>query len=159
EVTRHGLTIAAYPAVIDQGKSVSLRLLESPQAAREATRAGVRRLFALQLLQQMKHLSRTLPNFDEMSLYYSTLGSSDDLKRELVDAIVDRALYLDAPGGEIRTKEQFVMRAKTGWQRLSDAAAEITAVVQQTLLEYHEVGKLLSMHAAPQWLDAIRDMR
>ena len=82
----------------DHDDSVSLRLMESVEAAREATRTGVRRLFALQLLQQMKHLSRTLPHFDESALYYSTIGSSDDLKREMIDAIVDRALYLDAPG-------------------------------------------------------------
>jgi ATP-dependent helicase HrpA len=137
---------------------VSLRLLESPDAAREATRTGVRRLFALQLMQQMKHLSRTLPSFERMALFYSPIGGAEELKRELVDAIVDRALYLDAPGGEVRTKEQFIGRAKQGWQRLSEAASEITGVVDQTLAEYHEVQKLLSQPVAPAWIEPFRDI-
>ena len=42
-----GWTFATYPAIVDNGKSVDLALLESSAAAEDASRKGVRRLFTL----------------------------------------------------------------------------------------------------------------
>ena len=47
EVRRHGTTLSGYPALVDRGTSVSLRLLDSPQAAAASHRLGLRRLFML----------------------------------------------------------------------------------------------------------------
>ena len=90
EVRRPGITLKGYPALVDRGESVALRLLESSDAARAAMRAGVRRLFMLQVGREMKHLARHLPGIDQMCMYYAPVGPCDDLRRDLLNVIVDR---------------------------------------------------------------------
>jgi len=36
EIKRHGVTLGAYPAIVDQGEAIGLRLFDSPDAARAA---------------------------------------------------------------------------------------------------------------------------
>jgi len=156
EINRHGLTMTAYPAIVDQGNSVSLRLLESAESARQATRKGVRRLLAIQLREEMKYLGRSLPGFDELAVYYSPLGNGETLKRDLLAAIVERALFPD--DGEVRTREQFIARAEGAWKRLSAASHEVVDLVAATLKEYHEVAKLLAGAVAPGWREGFSDV-
>ena len=83
--------------MIDAGTSVSLRRLDSADAAAEASRAGLRRLFMLQLEKEIEYISRHIPNLDQMCLNYATVGGREELRRDLLSAIVDRA----AERGEI----------------------------------------------------------
>ena len=71
-VKRHGMTLWGYPALIDRGNGAAIRLLESPESARLATRAGSRRLFMIQLQKEIEYLSRHIPNVEQMCLNYST---------------------------------------------------------------------------------------
>ncbi|HSZ56213.1 MAG TPA: DUF3418 domain-containing protein [Tepidisphaeraceae bacterium] len=158
EISHDGVTLSGYPALIDAGSSVSLRLLDSADAATEATRAGLRRLFMLQLREEFRHVERTLPDLERLCLYYATIGRCDDLKDDLVLAIADRALFDDAPP-EIRTREGFAARAEAGWRRLAAAGSEVRDVVGQVLETYHELDIALSADTPPLWSDSIRDMR
>jgi ATP-dependent helicase HrpA len=131
-------------------------LFDSAEAARKAHRAGVRRLFMVQLSEEVKHLSRRLPGIEQLCLYYKPLGSCDDLKRDLMDAIADRAT------GEltgVRTQAEFIAHAETGWRRLSAAATEVTDLAWAALSAYHAVANDLSRDFPPLLLDSVRDMR
>src|SRR5581483_1923792 len=79
EVRRPGITLRGFPALVDGGDSVALRLMDTPAAAATATRAGLRRLFILQLGEQMKHLAKNLPGITPMCLHYAMIGPCDDL--------------------------------------------------------------------------------
>src|SRR5258706_778761 len=93
EIKRHGVTLGAYPAIVDQGDSIGLRLFDSPDAARAAHLAGVRRLFMLQLGPELRHLWRNIRNLERMSMNYKLLGSTDDLRGQLVAVAAGRALH------------------------------------------------------------------
>ena len=56
-----GRRMAAYPALVDTETAVDVRLLESPEAATVATRAGLRRLFLLQAGMTVAKLESGLP--------------------------------------------------------------------------------------------------
>jgi len=157
EIQRFGMTMHAYPALVDQGKASGLRLFESPEAASVAHRAGVRRLFLLQLGPDAKNLSRHVRNLEDASILYTTLGSAEELRQDVLMAAADRALHSDA--GEIRTREAFVEHARTGWRTLLIAANEITQIVLDALREYAEVRKLMDLGYAPAWRDAYVDIR
>ncbi|MEO8166503.1 MAG: DUF3418 domain-containing protein, partial [Betaproteobacteria bacterium] len=73
EVDRGKGKLIGYPAVVDEGKSVGLTLLDTEAEADAATRRGLRRLFQLCLPEQMKSLARNLPGFTEMQLRYALL--------------------------------------------------------------------------------------
>jgi ATP-dependent helicase HrpA len=157
EVHLHGTTLLGFPALIDGGDHVALRLLDSAEASRKAHPAGVRRLFMVQLSEEVKHLARRLPRIEQLCLYFKPLGSCDDLKRDLMDAIADRAT------GEltgVRTQAEFIAHAETGWRRLSQAATQLTELAWEALSAYHAVERDLSGRAFPPLLlDSVRDMR
>jgi ATP-dependent helicase HrpA len=156
-VHRHGMTLWGYPALLDHGNSVSIRLLDSPQAAREATRAGARRLFIIQLHKEIEHLTRSLKNIDQLCLHFKTVGSCDTLRKDLLAAIVDHAMFADEQ--DVRTQAEFIRRASEGWRRLSTTAAELTELAAQILLEYHAVGRELEKVYPPMVHRSVADLR
>jgi ATP-dependent helicase HrpA len=163
EIQKHGMTLHAYPALVDVAAgSVSLRLFESREASAVAHRAGVRRLFIMQLGPDVRNLARHVRNLEEASVYYLTLGppaeaGSPELRDDLLNAAAEKALYSD--DGEVRTYEAFVEHAKHGWRKLLWAANEISEIVLATLKERSEVIKLMELPAAPAWRDAWVDIR
>ncbi len=157
EIQRYGMTLHAYPALVDEGKKVALRLFESVEAAAVAHRAGVRRLFIMQLGPDVKNLAKHVRNLEEASVHYTTIGPADELRDNLLVAAADRALYSE--GGEVRTREAFIEHAQSGWRKLLLAANEITGLVLETLKEAGAVAKLMDLPFAPAWRDARVDIR
>ena len=162
ELKRHRMTLLGYPTLVDDGTTAALRLLDSPVAARAAMRGGLRRLFMIQVAEELKYLSRKLPGLEPICLHYSLLGKCDELKRDLLTAIADTALF-DGVGDEaaarVRTRDAFAERAEAGWRRLSAAGAEVTASAAETLTLFHAVNQRLSEDFPPLLLVAARDMR
>lgn len=158
ELKRPGMTVRAFPAVVEQGNGVSLRLLDTPAAAATATRGGLRRLFLLQIGEQAKYLQRHLPGIDTMCLQYATLGPCDVLRRDILTLAADRALFGDDPG-LIRLREDFIARAEQAWHRLSSAAAEVCAIVGETLQMRQTLLRKLDQPAQPLLAASIIDIR
>ena len=137
EIHKHGMTLHAYPALVDQGETAGLRLFESAETAAAAHRAGVRRLFILQLGPDVKNLERHVRNLEEASVLYTMVappaeaGSPGGLVDDILMAGADRALY--GLGGEVRTRDEFVQHAQTGWRTLLLAANEIAQIVLDAL--------------------------
>src|SRR5439155_27123923 len=98
----------------DARSPAALRWFESPEAAAVAHRAGVRRLFILQLGPDVKNLARHVRNLEEASVMYTTVGPAEELRDDVLTAAADRALWSE--GGEIRTREAFVDHAQSGWK-------------------------------------------
>ena len=61
-----GLTLNGYPALVDKGNSVSLRLFDSPEAAAAAIRAGLVRLFMTQLHKEVNYLEQSIPDIEQL---------------------------------------------------------------------------------------------
>jgi len=162
ELRRQGLTLLGYPTLVDEGASAALRVLDSPVAARAAMRGGLRRLFMIQVGEELKYLSRKLQGMEPMCLHYALLGPCDELKRDLIVAIADAALFDgedDEVAAKIRTREAFAARAETGWRRLAAAGEQVTATAAETLSLYREVNQRLSVDFPPLLLPSARDMR
>ena len=159
EVDYQGTTLNGYLALVDAGGSVSLRLFDSPHAAADAMHGGVRKLFMLQLHDEITHLEHTLPDMDRLCQYYATVGGCDELTHDLLLAIADRAFFQDEPSAEVRRREEFVARAEAGWRRLAEAAAEITSLAAELLEVFHAMNVALSPDFPTLWTRSIRDMR
>jgi ATP-dependent helicase HrpA len=156
EIKRHGVTLGAYPAIVDQQDAIGLRLFDSPDAARAAHLAGVRRLFMLQLGPELRHLWRNVRNLERMSMNYKLLGSTDDLRGQLVAVAAERAFMPDA---NVRQQLDYQERGGTAWQRLSEQHARISEQADQALLAFYALAKELSKPVAPLLEPAVRDMR
>jgi len=162
ELKRGGMTLLGYPTLVDEGASVALRVLDSPAAARAAMRGGLRRLFMIQVGEELKYLSRKLPGLEQMCLHYALLGRCDELKKDLLTAIADAALLDgadDDAAAKVRTRDAFAKQAEAGWRRLTTAGAEMTATAAETLALFHDVSGRLSQDFPPMLLPTARDLR
>ncbi len=157
DVKRDGIVLSGYPALVDNGSNVSLRLLERPEVAALATHSGLRRLFILQAKDEISYHLRLVKNFNQVALHYATLGGADQLKRDLTDLVAERIFLAGRP--PIRTKHEFERRLTEGWKQIGPAMRETAELVAQILAQRHALALRLADKAPPAWELTIADLK
>ncbi|HEY8586286.1 MAG TPA: ATP-dependent RNA helicase HrpA [Rhodanobacter sp.] len=115
-----GLT--AFPALVDLGETVALRVFERSDEAREAHRQGVVRLLRNALASDAKQARRRLPVGNSLALKYAPLGSVDGLREDLVEG--GFADLLDRHELDVRTAAAFATLHTQCARELFGAAVE-----------------------------------
>ncbi|KWF08830.1 ATP-dependent RNA helicase HrpA [Burkholderia ubonensis] len=141
EIRRRGQTLFGYPALVDRGAHCDVEVFDSPEEAARIHRAGLRRLFALQLKEPIKYLEKNLPGLREMAMQYMSLGTQDELRDQLIDTALDRACLQDPLPVD---DASFHARRDEGRSRLNLLAQEIARLVGQILAEYAGLAKKLA---------------
>lgn len=140
EIRRGGQTLFGYPALVDRGTHCDVEVFDSPDEAARIHRAGLRRLFALQLKEPIKYLEKNLPGLREMAMQFMPRGTQEELRDQLIDTALDRACLQDPlPDDDV----SFHTRRDEGRSRLTLLAQEIARLVGQILSEYATVTKKL----------------
>jgi ATP-dependent helicase HrpA len=154
EVRRGTQTLIGFPALIDAGTHVEIEVFDEPSVAAAKHRAGLRRLFALQLREPIRHLEKNLPELQKMAIAYLPLGTADELRDQLVEAALDRALLTDPLPTDAAAFEQ---RAAQGRSRLGLIGQEIARQAGAALAEYAAASRKLRDARAPK--DVADDIR
>jgi ATP-dependent helicase HrpA len=129
-LTRGGQQVTGYPALIDDGDSVSLALLDTRERADVATRAGVLRLVALALKDAMARLDKPGPGFAQAALLLKTAIPTDRLLADVVASIRDRAFLGEDPlPRHDRAFAEQVRRARTRLPAVTDSAFRLLASI------------------------------
>ncbi|CAM2159213.1 ATP-dependent RNA helicase HrpA [Paraburkholderia tropica] len=140
EIRRGGQTLFGYPALVDRATHCDVEVFDSPEEAARIHRAGLRRLFALQLREPIRYLERNLPGLREMAMQFMARATQEELRDQLVELALDRACLQDPlPDDEA----SFHARKDEGRGRLSLLAQEIARLVGQILAEFASVSKKL----------------
>ncbi len=150
---RGGRELTGYPALVDTGEAVDLRLLDAADVAEAETRRGVVRLLRLALRAQFKQLDKDLSRETALALKYRSFGDAERLRAELLDAVAARALLGDDD----------TPRSAKEFERQKERARPRVAVVRQALLR--DVAEILDLHAQvaarldakPQFTAVMRD--
>ncbi|MBD8899646.1 ATP-dependent RNA helicase HrpA [Rhodanobacter sp. DHG33] len=77
--------LLAFPALVDLGDAVALRVFERRDEAAAAHLDGVRRLLRNALASDLKQARRRLPIANPLALKYAALGGVDSLREDLVE--------------------------------------------------------------------------
>lgn len=101
-----GQTVLGYPALVDEGTSVALRVLPDPGSAAAAHRAGVRRLLLLGTSAPWKRVLARLDNAQKLRLADNPHGSVPALLQDCLDAAVD-AIVAEHVRGPVRDAAAF----------------------------------------------------
>ena len=101
-----GQVVVGYPALVDEGTSVALRVLPDPGAAEAAHRRGVRRLLLLGTTAPWKRVLARLTNAQKLALADNPHGSVPALLQDCLDAAVD-AIVADYVAGPVRTEDAY----------------------------------------------------
>ncbi len=150
EIQRGKQTMIGFPALVDRGTHCDLEVFDDPNEAASLHLAGLRRLFAIQLKEQLKYLEKNVPGLQQMGMQFMALGSQEELRDQIIQAGLSRACLqvpLPVNAGE------FNARRDEGKARLNLLVNEIARLVGQILGEYHALPKKLQAikaHAAAQ---------
>ncbi|MBU6413079.1 MAG: ATP-dependent RNA helicase HrpA [Planctomycetes bacterium] len=154
--TRGNSTILGFPALVDEGKDVSLRLLDTKDAATNAHRAGVRRLIYMACKDALLHATRGMSTLPQIVMRYAEFGKPEDLKLDLQLLIADRAFLGTFPLP--RTESDFQATLKLGRASLASTAKESEKLVSQILTARHAVALAMASSPPPSWTQPIADI-
>ena len=133
EISKGGQSLIGFPALVDMGDAVSIEVFDEPDVAAAKNRAGLRRLFALQIKDALKYLEKNIPDMQKMAVAYMQLGSADELKAQIIDVALDRAFLLEPlPNDEA----SFKRRIDEGRGRLTLIANEVARLALGVLSEF-----------------------
>ncbi len=149
-------SVRGYPAFVDAGDTVSVRVFTSPAEQQAAQRAGVRRLLRCSVGSPVKSVERGLSTRTRLVLGANPDGSLTALLDDCADAAVD-ALLGDDVGW---TRSGFdELRRRVAAQLPADTAATVR-LVEPVLAAAHEVRLALqTQQGTPATRAALDDVR
>ena len=148
EVRRKGQVLIGFPALVDAGDGVTIEVFDEPELAAARHRVGLRRLFALQVRDTLKHLEKNIPDLTTMAVAYMPLGTLEELRQQIIDVALERAFLSEPlPASEA----DFMQRAEEGRARLVLIAGEVARLAGVVLAEYAAaLRKIKDTRAAPE---------
>jgi ATP-dependent helicase HrpA len=140
--------LIAFPALVDLGETVALRVFERSDEARAAHAAGVVRLLRNALASDAKQARRRLPIGNALALKYAPLGGVDGLREDLLeggfsDLLEQHDLNVRTAGAFEKLRVQFARELfAAGVERLKlaepviEAQADLKPWLQPPLLGF-----------------------
>jgi ATP-dependent helicase HrpA len=157
ERQQSGFVVTAYPALVDSGDSVAIRVLDTPGRQRSAMWRGTRRLLLLGVPSPVKLLQRGLNNTAKLALTRNPHGSVAELLADCIAAAVDK-LMAEA-GGPAWDEAGFARLLEHVRRGLNETVFEVVGQVQKILEAAQEVELRLSTVRGPVFDAALADVR
>ena len=152
EIAQGKLTLIGFPALVDKGTHCDLEVFDDPTVAARTHRVGLRRLFALQMKDQIKFIEKSIPNLQQMGMQFMSMGTQEELREQIINKALDIACLQDPLPIDAAT---FAKRKDEGKSRLVLLVNEIARLLSQVLTEFHGLPKRLQ--GLPQ--QAAQDMQ
>ncbi|MCF6282791.1 MAG: ATP-dependent RNA helicase HrpA [Candidatus Polarisedimenticolaceae bacterium] len=165
DITQGAIKLKGFPALVDEGDSVALRVLDSRERADSAHRAGLRRLFMLKLSKELRYLRKNLPGLNSLKLRYLKvpkapdglkMANGADIEQQLVALIFDRTFIEERP--IIRTRQQFIDCIEKQCGELMNQANEVSRLVDRILEPYQKIRKSITTVSQVNWLESVADI-
>jgi len=156
EFEQNGVRLKGFPALIDNGEDVSIRLIDTQEEQRHCHRAGLRKLFQLQLREQIKYLRRNIPDVQQIALWYTPVGNKDELIDDVVNAVTERVFlnHKEMPNNH----QDFELAVAKGKSELVTEATELSKLLVDVFREFHEVRKRIKSSISLSWAEAVQDI-
>src|SRR5690606_26768217 len=89
-----GQAFVGYPAIVDEGDAVGVRIFDTKQKAARQHQAGLMRLFQLALRKECTYIVKNLPKSAAAELAYNQLSKHPIIETGTVASYKDDMLYL-----------------------------------------------------------------
>jgi len=140
EIKQGKLSLIGFPALVDKGAYCDLEVFDDPNVAARTHRVGLRRLFALQMKDQIKFVEKSIPNLQQMGMQFMSMGTQEELRDQIIAKALDIACLQDPLPMDAAS---FNKRKDEGKSRLVLLVNEIARLVGQVLAEFHGMPKRL----------------
>ncbi len=141
EQKRGGYSVKAYPALVDEKNSVSIKLFETESEQQTSMWEGVRRLLLLNIPSPIKYLHEKLPNKAKLGLYFNPYGKVLELIDDCIACGVDKLMA--SYGGLIWQEGEYQKLQEYVRAELNDAVVEIAKQVEAILTQVFAINKRL----------------
>ncbi|HKU03422.1 MAG TPA: DUF3418 domain-containing protein, partial [Arthrobacter sp.] len=150
-----GHTVTGYPALVDQGASVSLRVFQTAGEQLDAMRGGVIRLLALRVPAPDRYVLEHLSNTEKLTFSQNPHGSVTALIADCALAAIDKLTPAELPWDRTAFDALYeVVRAE-----LIDTVFSVTAVVERILASTRRIEKQLKGTTSLALISALNDIR
>jgi ATP-dependent RNA helicase HrpA len=153
--TRRGHEVKAYPALVDEGETVAVRMLDTPAQQRQQMWLGTRKLLRLNLPSPMKFISRNLSNTSKLVLGRNPHGSVAGLLEDCVNCALDK-LVTDN-GGPVWDEAGFAVLLEKVRGGVNPAVLDVLSEVEQILRAANDVETRLADARGPS--ESLTDIR
>ena len=153
-----GRLVQGYPALVDDGGSVSLRVLPTRAEAVAEHRLGVRRLLLLNVTPPWKQVLARLSNAQKLALSHNPHGSVPALLDDCLACAVD-AIAQERLSGEVRTAAAFAEALDAVRAHLAARVVQVVGLVEPVLAKDLEATRRLDAMTAPQLAGLVADVR
>ncbi|MEV6692372.1 ATP-dependent RNA helicase HrpA [Micromonospora sp. NPDC051196] len=157
EQVRAGYAVTAYPALVDEGTTVGVRVFDSPAEQEAAHWAGTRRLLRLTVPSPAKFLAGRLSNEAKLALSRNPHGGVQALIEDATGAAIDK-LVADA-GGPAWDAEGFAALRDRVRADLVDTVMEVMERVRAVLAAAYVVQQRLGATKNLAVVAALADIR
>ena len=149
-----GQAVRGYPALVDEGETAGVRVLETPAAQRAAMAAGTRRLLLLTVPPPLRAVQSGLSNHDRLTLAGAGVAAVlADATTAALDALIAEA------GGPAWDEAAFTRLRGHVAGRLAAKTGELVAQAVAALDAARDVERLLEQRGAPAFEEARLDVR
>lgn len=155
ELDMGGMKLHAYPALVDQGKHVDIKLFDNEAEAAYAHQFGVLRLFLLALPADARDIPKQISTIKNLCLQYAATGKCEELKQSIVRYVFRQTFesYL-----QIRKQDSFQQAINEARKNIFPQAQELARLLTPSFTAYHAIRKQLKGRLNPAWLEALNDL-
>ncbi|MFP3465990.1 ATP-dependent RNA helicase HrpA [Leifsonia sp. SIMBA_070] len=151
--------IRAYPALVDDGGSVSIRLMGTPAEQARAMPGGVRRLLLASVPSPVAYVQQHLTSTEKLTLAASPYPNTKALFDDCLLAVVDSVLYRMKPDGQLFMRAEFEAVRDRVSGIVMDSMFETVALVTRILTAARAAEKAISGVTALTYLAALNDAK
>jgi ATP-dependent helicase HrpA len=156
-----GQAVRAYPALVDEGETVSVRVLDTPAAQERAMRAGTRRLLTLTVPSPLRYVGDRLSNAAQLTLAAAPHGGAKAVLEDATAAAID-ALVAEA-GGPAWDEAGFArLRGHVAGhlaERTADAVEQVVRILDVGRAVQQRLASLTAAPLQPARADVDRQVR
>jgi ATP-dependent helicase HrpA len=156
-----GYEIKAFPALVNEGKTVGIKLYEQAHLAESAHKLGLRQLVVLAIPSPIKYLQEKLPNKAKLGLYFNPFGQINTLIDDCINAGVDALIaeYALKFSTSIRSKTEFQACCEFVRQDINPLVLDIAQKIEVGLTTAHSINKKMKGNVPLTMIHAHSDIK
>jgi ATP-dependent helicase HrpA len=137
-------TFLGYPAIIDEGDSVGVKIIDTLEKARDLHKQGLMRLFCLQLRKDCTYILKNLPRTPAVELSYQQLPvhplfkdrKGQSYKDDCLCAVI---LHVFVENQQLRDQQTFEVGLQANKGKLVAAANDLGKLLQTVMQQYAQI--------------------
>ncbi|MFT4219976.1 MAG: DUF3418 domain-containing protein [Microbacterium sp.] len=154
-----GGVVRGYPAIVDDGASVRLRIEATPEAAASTTVGGVRRLVLLSTPSPAAYVLDHLTSAEKLALATSPYQNAKALVEDCRVAVADAVIRRCAPSGMVRTRAEYEAVRDAFAAASVDELFACVSLVARILTRARDVERALKQQTSMALLGPLGDIR